>query len=132
MGGGLFAGYDIPASRNWRLGVEIAGTIGGRTNAATFDGLVYQQRPQFGVRGTMRAGYVLMPHLMGYGSFGYGGNAYRIRDQIGIGDANAWGSSFVVGGGVEYRIGRRYGLRFDIKHVDNQTWQGFVGVPIRF
>ena len=42
------------------------------------------------------------------------------------------GSSFVVGGGAEYRIDRRYGVRMDVKHVDNQTGQAFVGVPIRF
>ncbi len=132
FGGGVFAGYDIAASRNWRLGLEIAGTTGGRDNRATFETLVYEQRPQFGVRGTARAGYVLTPRVMAYGSVGYGGNRYRIRDALGIGDTNAWGSSFVVGGGAEYRLDRRYGVRFDVKHVDNQTWQAFVGMPIRF
>lgn len=132
FGGGVFASYDIAASRNWRLGIEIAGTAGGRRNRATFDTLVYEQRPDFGVRGTARAGYVLTPRLMAYGSVGYGGNKYRIRDGFGIGDTNAWGSSFVIGGGAEYRLDRRYGIRFDVKHVDNQTWQAFMGVPIRF
>jgi outer membrane immunogenic protein len=132
LGAGVFAGYDIAASRNWRLGAEIAGTAGGRDNRATFEGLVYDQKPKFGIRGTVRAGYVMTPRLMAYGSVGYGGNKYRIRDQIGIGDDFGWGNSFVVGGGAEYRIDRRYGVRMDVKHVDNQTWQAFVGVPIRF
>lgn len=132
LGGGVFAGYDIAASRNWRLGVEIAGTAGGRSNVATVAGFAYEQRPRVGIRGTVRAGYVLTPRLMAYGSLGDGGNAYKIRDGLGIGNGNAWGSSFVIGGGAAYRINHRYGLRLDVKHVDNQTWQAFVGVPIRF
>jgi hypothetical protein len=44
----------------------------------------------------------------------------------------AWGSSFVVGGGVEHRLSARAGVRLDFKHLDNQMSQLLLGVPFRF
>ncbi len=132
IGAGGFAGYDIAISKRGRLGLEVAGTLGGATNSFG-DGML-SLSPRFGAKLSVRAGYVLTPRLMAYGLTGYGGNAYRVTDTIGIEGSRdlRWGSSFIVGAGAEYRIDRRIGVRIDGKHVDNQTWQVFIGVPIRF
>lgn len=131
FGAGLFAGHDWAISDRGRIGAELEVTAGGRTVRLDFQGASYSQRPQFGVRGVVRAGYLLTPRLMGYALTGYGGNRYRIRDGVGLGNGNAWGSSFIVGVGAEYRLGRRLGLRLDGRHVDNQTWQVMLGLPVR-
>lgn len=136
IGGGAFAGYDLAFSPRGRIGVELGVQAGGRTNCADLaafgPGASYAQIPRFGARAEVRAGYVLTPRLMGYALTGYGGNRYRIRDRGGIGDENSWGSSFIVGAGVEYRASPRLGARLQLVHVDNQTWSVFAGVPIRF
>jgi len=56
-GGGAFGAYDIATSTKWRIGLEVCGTAGDRNAAATVDILVFEQRPRFGIRGTVRAGY---------------------------------------------------------------------------
>lgn len=132
IGGGAFAGYDIAISKRGRLGAEVGVSAGGRTNTATFGGASYSQAPRYGAHLAVRAGYAVTPRLMGYALTGYGGNRYRIRDGLGIGDENAWGSSFIVGAGAEYRASPRIGARLQLPHVDNQTWSVFAGVPIRF
>ena len=132
IGGGAFAGYDVAISERGRLGVELGVQAGGRTNAAHFDGASYSQAPRYGAHLAVRAGYAVTHRLMGYALTGYGGNRYRIRDGLGIGDENEWGSSFIVGAGAEYRASPRVGARLQLLHVDNQTWSVFAGVPIRF
>jgi outer membrane immunogenic protein len=69
---------------------------------------------------------------MVYALGGYGGNRYRLAGTAPVADAHQWGSSFVVGGGAEYALRRGVGVRLDMKHVDNQTWQLMLGVPLRF
>ena len=135
VGAVTWVGHDWAISPRGRIGVELEGNVGGRTTS--FDGSEYglpggryEQTPRWGVHGTVRAGYLLTDRLMPYASAGYGGNRYRVRDGVGLGDGNSWGSSFVVSAGVEYRASDRIGVRLDGKHVDNQTWQLMLGVPI--
>ncbi|WP_157084732.1 hypothetical protein [Sphingomonas pituitosa] len=47
-------------------------------------------------------------------------------------DVHGWSSSFVVGGGAEWRVADRVGLRLDYAHVDNSSHQVMLGVPVRF
>ncbi|RDE06917.1 outer membrane protein [Sphingomonas aracearum] len=135
VGGGVFGGYDWAISDRGRLGLELGATAGGDTNTAdlgSFGSL--SLKPRFGASAAVRAGYVLAPSAMVYAAAGYGGNAYRVRDTARLGNSAEleWGSSFLVGAGAEFRLADRIGLRVDGRHVDNQTWRVFVGVPIRF
>lgn len=137
VGAVAWGGYDWSISRRGRIGVEVEANVGGGRNGFDgaeygLDGGRYEQTPRWGIHGTARAGYLLTDRLMPYASLGYGGNRYGIRDEVGLGRGNRWGSSFVVGAGAEYRLGTRVGVRLDGKHVDNQTWQLMVGVPVRF
>jgi outer membrane immunogenic protein len=133
LGGGVFAGYDHAIGRRLRIGGEVALTTGGGDPAATFsDGSTFQATPRYGYRLTARAGVVAAPWLMLYANGGYGGNRYRLRGTARVADAHEWGSSFLVGAGLEVRASDRIGIRFDFKHVDNQSNQWLLGVPIRF
>jgi len=132
-GGGAFAGHDFAVSRQIRVGGEAGLTVGGATNRTQFaGGTSLALKPRHGYRLTLRAGALLGSRLFGYASAGYGGNRYRVGNSAGVTDVDGSASSFVVGTGAEYRLSRRFGLRIDYKHVDNQTHQFFLGLPVRF
>lgn len=132
IGGGAFAGYDLAVSDAVRVGAEAEVSLGGATNRLDGYGGTFAQHPRYGYRVVGRIGRVLGDRTMVYGSLGYGGHRYGIEDSIGIEDTRAWQSSFVVGGGVAYRIGRRVDVRLDFKHLDNSMSHILLGVPIRF
>ncbi len=133
VGGGAFAGYDLPVSPRVRIGLEASVSLGGKGPVARFaDGTFLARYPQWGLRGTGRVGYVLNSRLLAYGTFGYGGHRYRIENPARVTDVNNWGSSFTIGAGVEYRISPRVGLRLDFRHLDNSMSHILVGVPVRF
>lgn len=135
FGGGLFAGHDFDLGKEWRAGIEASVTAGGVDNAARFaNGTELRIGQRFGFRMTARAGATshddkLFVYVLG----GYGGNAYRIKSNTaGVTGIRSWGSSFVVGTGTEFRVSNRVGVRLELKHVDNESNQIFVGIPIRF
>lgn len=134
IGGGVFAGYDYAIRDRVRIGAEISGVVGGKSNDLEFQGGRLSLDHKFGIRLAVRAGYVVTPRVMVYGLTGYGGNRYGVRDNIPVENSGEyrWGSSFLVGGGAEYRIDRKIGVRLNFKHNDNQTNQLFVGIPFRF
>ncbi|MEG3178287.1 outer membrane beta-barrel protein [Sphingomonas sp. RB3P16] len=132
--GGVFAGYDVAVAEKLRLGGEVGLNIGGGRQVARLpDGTrFFEQHPRYGYRLSVRAGYLATPRLLLYATGGYGGNRYRFDYNPGIAGVDEWGSSFIVGGGAEYRVSRRAAVRIDFKHVDNQTSQLMLGIPIRF
>ena len=133
VGGGAFAGYEWPIARRVRIGLETSVSVGGESPVARFaDGTSYAQHPQWGLRGTALAGYLLTDRLLTYGTFGYGGHHYRLENDAGVTDTHAWGSSFTIGAGMEYRLSRRIGVRLDFRHLDNSMSHLLVGLPIRF
>lgn len=133
LAGGIFAGYDLAVGEHFRVGGEVGLTTGGGNPQARFrDGTTFQETPRYGYRLTARAGFVPIRSLMLYASGGYGGNRYRLSGTAKVADAHEWGSSFIVGAGMEVRASDRIDLRFDFKHVDNQSNQWMLGVPIRF
>ena len=133
VGGGAFAGYDFRLTQTWRAGLEAEATFGGDDNVARFaNGTELRLSPRYGYRATVRLGPTLGSRTWLYALGGYGGNRYRISNSAGVADVHQWGSSFVVGVGIEHRLSRRLGLRLDYKHVDNQTHEFLVGLPIRF
>lgn len=133
FGGGAFAGYDLAIARRWRLGGEAELTAGGGAPQAVIrDTLSLRESPRLGFRVTGRLGFVATPRLMLYGKGGYGGNRYRLTNPGGVQDVHGWSSSFAIGGGAEWRVTDRMGLRLDYTHVDNSSHQVLLGVPIRF
>jgi outer membrane immunogenic protein len=133
VGGGAFVGHDFAVSRSLRLGGEAGVTVGGETNRVLFaGGTSLALKPRYGYRLTLRGGAVIGSRIFVYATGGYGGNRYRVSNSAGVASVDESGSSFIVGGGVEYRLSRNVGLRLDFKHVDNQTNQIFVGLPVRF
>jgi len=133
LGGGAFVGHDWKLSPTIRLGGEAGISVGGKTDEARFgNGSYYAQHPRYGYRVTGRAGIVLGGDTLLYGTFGYGGHRYRLDNPAGVFGGHEWGSSFTVGGGVEYRMSRHVGLRLDFRHLDNQMSHLLIGVPIRF
>lgn len=133
VGGGAFGGYDLAVTPRIRIGVEAGVSLGGVGPKAYFpQGSYYIARPRYGLRATGRAGYLVTSRLMAYGSFGYGAHRYRLRTSGDIANVDEWGSSFTIGGGVDYRIGARVGVRLDFRHLDNQMSHLLIGVPIRF
>jgi len=133
VGGGAFAGYELATLERVRLGVEAGVSVGGTKPVARFsDGTYYTQRPRYGYFVTVRAGYVLTPRLLAYGTFGYGGHKYKAGGTAHVADVHEWGSSFTIGGGLEYRASERIGVRVDFRHLDNQMSHLLIGVPIRF
>ena len=133
FGGGVFAGYDFAVAPRIRIGGEVALTTGGGDPEAVFsDGTTFIKKPRYGYRLVARAGFVPVDRVLVYANGGYGGNRYRLGGSASVADAHEWGSSFIVGAGMEVRASDRIGLRFDFKHVDNQSNQWLLGVPIRF
>lgn len=134
-GGGAFAGYDFELSARARFGIEAAVVVGGDTNTAriTQNATELSLSPRWGYRLTGRAGLLVRPNVLVYVSGGFGGHRYKLRsNSAGVARPPLSGDSFILGGGVEYQATPRIGVRFDFKHLDNQTNQFFVGVPIRF
>lgn len=133
VGGGAFAGYDLAIAPRVRIGVEASISLGGAAPVAAYpDGTRYSQVPRYGFKAVGRAGYVVGDSTLLYGSLGYGGHRYRIRTSFPVEGTSEWGSSFVIGGGIEHRLSERASVRLDFKHLDNQMSQLLVGVPIRF
>ena len=132
-GGGAFVGHDFALSRTLRLGGEAGLTLGGETNRVAFaGGTSLALKPRYGYRLTLRAGAVAGRRLFLFASGGYGGNRYRVTNTAGVTGVDESGSSFIVGAGAEYRLSPSVGLRLDFKHVDNQSNQLLLGVPVRF
>ncbi|QMW22107.1 outer membrane beta-barrel protein [Sandaracinobacteroides saxicola] len=132
VGGGAFIGYDFAVARRTRLGVEAGVSLGGEGPTARFaDGAFYTSKPRWGYRLTGKAGYFVTTRLLAYATFGYGGHRYRVQ-SLGIDDVKSSGSSFTVGGGLEYRISDAVGVRLDFRHLDNQMSHLLIGIPIRF
>ena len=132
VGGGAFAGYDLAAGDTVRIGAEAEISLGGATNRLDGFGGTFAQHPRYGYRLAGRVGRVFGRRTMVYGSLGYGGHRYRIEDSIGVEDAREWQSSFVVGGGIAYRVSPRIDVRLDFKHLDNSMSHILLGMPIRF
>jgi outer membrane immunogenic protein len=133
VGGGVFAGYTVAVSRRLRVDGEVGLILGGASNPTVFaDGTSLVLKPRYGYRLTLRGGGLLFPRLFAYAIGGYGGQRYRLTNSAGVIGIEDKGSSFVVGAGVEYRLSRRAGLRFNYRHLDNQTHEFFVGLPVRF
>jgi outer membrane immunogenic protein len=133
FGGGAFIGHNVAISEHLRIGGEAAVTTGGSDNVTQFaNGSELRLEPRYGYRVSLHGGPVIGSALWIYASGGYGGNRYRVHNSAGVADVHEWGSSFEIGAGAEYRLSSRVGVRVDYKHVDNQTHQFFVGVPVRF
>jgi outer membrane immunogenic protein len=133
VGGGAFAGYDLAALERLRLGIEGGMSVGGNGPVARFsDGTYYTQRPRYGFFLTGRVGYVLGRRMLAYGTLGYGGHKYKPRGTAQVAGVKEWGSSFTIGGGIEYRVSERVGVRIDFRHLDNQMSHLLIGIPIRF
>lgn len=131
-GGSVFGGYDVAISPNVRIGAELGLVAGGDNPVARPNsGGRFSMYPQWGYRVTGRLGYVASETLMGYASFGYGGNHYRIENTAGVTGAHRWNSSFTVGGGAEYRLSPRIGIRADFRHLDNASNNFMLGAAIR-
>ena len=132
-GGGVVAGYDVAVSRRLRVGAEAGLVLGGATNPTVFaNGTSLVLKPRYGYRLTLHGGALLGSKLFAYVIGGYGGHHYRVSNSAGVTGIEESGSSFVVGAGAEYRLLRRAGLRFNYRHLDNQTHEFLVGVPVRF
>ena len=128
-----FAGYDLPIGRIVRVGAELSGHVGGGDGPrASLGPLFYEQRPRWGVTAVARAGIVAGDRVMVYGTLGYGGYRYRLRSSVFVENASDWGDSLAYGGGVEYRISDRIGVRADVRNLSFQATQFLVGVPVRF
>lgn len=133
VGGGIFLGNDFRIAPRLRAGVEASITTGGADNVANLgSGRELRYSPQFGFRTTARVGALIGDRSMFYILGGYGGNRYSITNTARVDDTHAWGSSFVIGTGLQHMISRRLGIRVEYKHVDNQSHQFFVGLPVRF
>jgi outer membrane immunogenic protein len=135
VGGGIFAGYDMEVSPRIRVGTEASLVAGGETNTARIvqNGTELSLSPRWGYRLTGRAGLLVQSNLLVYALGGFGGHRYELRsNSAGVENPPVDGDSFIIGGGIEYRASRRMSLRFDFKHLDNQTNQFFIGIPVRF
>ena len=134
VGGGLFGGHDWAISDRARVGIEVSGAIGGKTNMYAYNGGRLLLEPRYGLKLAARAGYVLTPRMMVYGLTGYGIGHYDVRDTIPVRASQTLKdqSGLLLGGGAEYRVDQRFGVRLDYKHVDNDSGQLFVGIPVRF
>ncbi|WP_420606337.1 outer membrane protein [Novosphingopyxis sp.] len=131
-GGGVFLGYDIPIGANLILGGEASLVIGGADNSADFaDGSFVRAKPRYGYRIVGRIGRKMTDRSLLYATFGYGSHKYRIT-AAGVDNVKATGHSFVVGAGGEYRLSKAIGVRLDFRHLDNQSNQLLIGLPVRF
>jgi outer membrane immunogenic protein len=134
VGASVFGGYDIAVADDVRVGVEISAITGGSTNTARSFGPVQQLSltPRWGYRAVVRAGATLNDRALIYVTGGYGGDRYRTFNPSNVAGVSEWRSSFVVGTGVEIRASSRVGVRLDLKHVDNSSYQLLLGIPVRF
>lgn len=133
VGGGAFIGYDVPLSRRVRAGAEAGISVGGNNPVARFsDGTFYTQHPRYGYRVTGKVGYLLSDRVLAYGTLGFGGHRYRLKNTANVVNTDESGSSFTIGAGLEYRATDRVGIRLDFRHLDNQMSHILVGVPVRF
>lgn len=134
IAGGAFAGVDLAVSRRLRVGAEVSGHLGGGDGGrADFGGgRTFELRPRWGLTAVGRAGIVLGDRALVYATLGYGGYRYRLRTAVFVENASDWRDSVAFGGGVEYRLGDRIGMRADVRNLGGQATQFLLGVPIRF
>lgn len=114
------------------MGIEASALVGGAKNEAIFtDGTLYRAKPRFGYRIVGRLGRRVGDRGLAYVTAGYGGHRYRVETN-GVDNAESSGHSFVLGAGGEYRVTERIRIRLDFKHLDNQSNQLLLGMPVRF
>jgi len=115
-------GYQRQLGSNVVVGIELDG---GTTGMAEVSWLATAR---------LRAGYLLTPQLLVYGT---GGGAYgRLSDTM----ANLSITGWVVGGGVEYALARNLSARVEYRHHDVKALTGmtatsdavFLGASLRF
>ncbi len=129
LGGEAFAGYDLAIGKRLRIGGEAQLEFGGRAARYTDPAYTIGIDPRYGWSVTGRLGYVVAPRSMLYAGIGYGGHRYRgIGAAVGL-ERN---DSFVLRGGVEYRLNRAAGVRLEFQHLDGTRNQFALGIPIRF
>ncbi|MFD1036628.1 outer membrane protein [Sphingomonas hankookensis] len=132
FGGGAFAGYDLAATSRLRLGVEAAVVAGGGSPVAGVNGRSYREYPQWGYRVGGRIGYVVGDRALVYGAAGFGAQRHDFRDGLGVDNADHWSNGVSYGGGVEYRVSRRVGVRLDYRELGGVSRALTLGVPVRF
>lgn len=132
FGGGAFAGYDLALAPRIRLGVEAALVAGGGSPVARVNGRSYREEPQWGYRVSGRAGYVVGDRVLVYAAAGYGAERHDFRDGLGISGADHWSNGVSYGGGVEYQVSRRVGVRLDYRELGGVSRALTLGVPVRF
>lgn len=132
FGGGAFAGYDLAATARLRLGVEAAVVAGGGSPVASINGRSYRKDPRWGYRFGGRVGYVVGDRALVYAAAGYGAQRQDFRDGLGVDGADRWSNGVSYGGGVEYRVSRRVGVRLDYRELGGVSRALTLGVPVRF
>lgn len=137
FGGAATVGYLLPLAERILVGAEASFHFGGKkAETLIFAG---QSRlgidPRYGWSAVGRVGYAISPKVMLFGSAGYGEHRYTLIQPSGATPANpvkATNSSFVLGAGAEYRIGSKFSLRADLRHLDGSRNELFFGVQTRF
>lgn len=133
VGGAAFAGYDVALSERVVAGVGAMLDFGGRTaSTRTTSGDRIALDPRYGFSVSARLGYAVDESLLAYAKAGYGEHHYRTTLPSGSEPFDGSAKSFVVGGGLEYRLARSFSLRAEFEHLDGSRNQFMVGVPIRF
>ncbi|MDJ0277187.1 outer membrane beta-barrel protein [Sphingomonas sp. 2R-10] len=132
FGGGAFAGYDLALASRLRLGAEVALVAGGGSPVARVGSRSYREEPQWGYRVGGRLGYVVGNRALVYAAAGFGAERNDFRDGLGVDGADRWSSGVSYGGGVEYRLSRRVGVRLDYREVGGVSRALTLGVPVRF
>jgi len=133
VGGEGFAGYDLRVSPRLRIGGEAQVEFGGRTAQTITPDFSLGIDPRYGWSVTGRLGYVVTPKAMVYAGLGYGTHYYRtIASGAATGDGFDRNSSFILRGGMEYRLSKRAGVRLEFEHLDGTRNQFALGIPIRF
>ncbi len=145
FGGAATLGYSIPVGSRVLVGAEASVHFGGKraeTRIQTIQGQFIQFGidPRYGWSAVGKLGYAISPTVMVFGSAGYGEHRYNLigttlSPQGGIIPAipsKTTNSSFVLGGGAEYRIGPKVSLRADLRHLDGSRNEVLFGVQTRF
>lgn len=133
LGGVLFAGYDMPIGKNLIAGVEGAFQFGGKTPSFTDGfGTRIAIKPLSGFSATARLGVLAAPRLLLFAKGGYGEHRYALTAPPGIADDLGRTRSFVLGGGVEQRLGAKLAVRAEFEHLDGTRNQFVLGVAVRF
>ncbi|MBV8687001.1 MAG: porin family protein [Alphaproteobacteria bacterium] len=133
VGGAAFAGYNGRIGRSLIAGVEGAYLFGGKTAATrTSGGAPVGFDPRWGFSVAARLGYEVAPGTLVYVKGGYGEHHYRLVLPAGASSGDSTTASFVLGGGVEHRIGRNLSARLEFEHLDGSRNQFMLGFPIRF